>query len=73
MKLRDKLGVANFYITDPETNKTIEVDQNKLMTLKQQQKVSCRPELIHLFAHDVAKRYAATTNKWYGYLSRTQC
>ncbi len=65
MKLRDKIGVAKFYITDTDTNKTMQVDQDKLLTLKQQNKVSCRPELIHLFAHEVAKRYQHLHNKWY--------
>jgi len=64
MKLRDKAGVAQFYITDSENNKTIKVDQNKLLTRKQQSKISCRPELIHLFAHEVATRYQESKKKW---------
>jgi vitamin K-dependent gamma-carboxylase len=63
MKLRDKLGVAKFFVTDPVTNKTSEIDQSKLLNPRQRQKISCRPELLHMFAYRVADLYESKFNK----------
>ena len=64
MKLRDKIGISKFYINDKEANHTIEVDNNTLLTKRQQVKISCRPELLHLYAHEIANRYQKSTGRW---------
>jgi vitamin K-dependent gamma-carboxylase len=63
MKLRDKTGLTKFFIVDQQTNYTQEINQDTLLSSRQQQKVSCRPELIHMFAHEIANIYQRKYNK----------
>lgn len=62
MKLRDKFGATKFFAQDPRTNSTAEISQDGILTPRQQQKISCRPELIHMFAHKIAELYEIKYN-----------
>jgi vitamin K-dependent gamma-carboxylase len=64
MKLRDKEATTNFFVENPETGDLLQVNQNMFLTRKQQTKVSCRPDLIHLFAHEIAKDYKEQIGVW---------
>jgi len=66
MKLRDKDGLARFFVHDDDVGHPIEIDQNRLLSPKQQRKISCRPELLHLFAVEIARRWQhrSTSGRW---------
>lgn len=57
MKLRDKRGYPKFFVTDPSSNETLEVNMNSYLTRRQIAKISCRPQLLHFFAHHIADKY----------------
>jgi len=63
MKLRDKSGILEFFIVDPDTGRISDpVRPRDFLTRKQAKKVPGRPELIHRFAHYVADRVAEYRN-----------
>ena len=57
MKLRDKDAVVTFYITDPETNQTWEVDIGDRITDRQYSKMASRPDMIIQFAHHIHDQF----------------
>ena len=55
MKLRDKeIHYIEFYVTDPTTGKTWEIDPLDELTKRQYKKMSARPDMILLYAHHIA-------------------
>lgn len=56
MKLRDKTGWANFYVTKPGENKKIWlVESSDFLTPKQTKKMTTRPDMLLQFAHYLAQ------------------
>jgi len=55
MKLRDKdVNYIEFYVTDPTTGETWEIDPLDELTKRQYKKMSARPDMILLYAHHIA-------------------
>lgn len=57
MKLREKKGIPKFFVTDTYFNETLEVDFYRYLDPRQASKMSCRPQLLHFFAHHIADKY----------------
>lgn len=55
MKLRTKDGEAKFIVTDPATKQTWTIDSESILTRRQAQKMSTRPDMILQFAHHLAE------------------
>ena len=56
MKLRDKEGVAAFFITDLARGETWEADLEDDLTERQAEKMAARPEMVLQFAHHLARK-----------------
>ena len=54
MKLREKNGIAVFYIRDPSTGQTWTVDNSRYLKPRQIDKVATRPDLALQYAHYLA-------------------
>lgn len=63
MKLRDKDGVARFFIHSKD-GKPREINPYHYVTAKQYSKVQCRPELIQQLAYHLAKEVNTTSGYW---------
>ena len=57
MKLREKNGIAAFYIRDPATGRQWTVDNSEYLLPRQIAKVATRPDLALQYAHFLAKRW----------------
>jgi hypothetical protein len=55
MKLRDKEGEATFYVTDPESGETWEIDNREYLTRRQRGRVAARPDMAVYYAHFLAE------------------
>ena len=51
MKLRSKRGTATFFVTDPQSKKSWQVDPYDYLTYRQMGEVESHPEMIVLFSH----------------------
>lgn len=57
MKLRGKNGTAEFSVKDPDTGKSVVIDNKRYLTERQIDKMAGRPYLILQFAHFLRDRY----------------
>lgn len=57
MKLRDKEAFVIFYITDPKTNQTWEVDFDDRLTVRQYAKMATRPDMVVQFARHIKEEF----------------
>lgn len=57
MKLRNKEGRVRFHARDPRTGARWKVDPRPLLSNRQYQKMSTRPDMVQQFAHELARRY----------------
>lgn len=55
MKLRTKDGEARFIMTDPATKESWTIENETILTRRQAQKMSTRPDMILQFAHHLAE------------------
>ena len=55
MKLRDKEAIAEFYVTDPASGRTWEIDSSDYLSKRQVRKMKTRPQLILAFSHHLAR------------------
>jgi hypothetical protein len=60
MMLRDKRGQVHFELRDPTSGRTWIVDPRQHLTARQVHKMATRPELIRIFAGELARRHHAT-------------
>lgn len=63
MKLRGKKGTATFTVRDPDSKKTIEIDNHRYLTKRQIDKMATRPYLLLQFAHFLSKRFTIEGEK----------
>eukprot|EP00027_Filamoeba_sp_ATCC50430_P013872 CAMPEP_0168568222 /NCGR_PEP_ID=MMETSP0413-20121227/15450_1 /TAXON_ID=136452 /ORGANISM="Filamoeba nolandi, Strain NC-AS-23-1" /LENGTH=96 /DNA_ID=CAMNT_0008600519 /DNA_START=681 /DNA_END=968 /DNA_ORIENTATION=+ len=64
MKLRNKQGVATFFVTEPNSATRAIVDLEDYLTDHQIGKIDCHPEMLQLFAYELAERHLASTGRW---------
>jgi vitamin K-dependent gamma-carboxylase len=57
MKLRSKQGTTEFTVKDPDTGKTVIIDNKRYLTQRQEAKMAGRPYLILQFAHFLRDLY----------------
>lgn len=57
MKLRGKNGKATFTVKDPDTGKTVTINNRRYLTDRQEDKMATRPYLLLQFAHFLRDRY----------------
>jgi hypothetical protein len=57
MKLRSKQAMITFYVTDPTTDQTWQIDPTGTITLRQLGKMSTRPDMIIQFAHHIRDQF----------------
>lgn len=60
MKLRDKISLAVFYVTDPNSHRTWELPARailRILTRRQYRKMSTRPDMILQFSHFLAASF----------------
>lgn len=60
MKLRSKSAAVIFYVTDPATNQTWEIDFSHVLNDRQYDKMTSRPDMILQFAHAMRDQFEAT-------------
>lgn len=58
--LIEKKGSATFYIVDPQSNGSIEIDNTKYLTDMQIDQMSRQPDMILEFAHHLGRQYNDT-------------
>jgi vitamin K-dependent gamma-carboxylase len=63
MKLRGKNGIATFTVVDPDTKKTVIIDNSHYLTERQDDKMATRPWLLLQFAHFLSKQYTMPGEK----------
>lgn len=56
--LVEKAGTAFFYVTDPETGGSIEVDNSQFLTKTQEKQMSFQPDMILQYAHFLRDYYS---------------
>eukprot|EP01129_Flabellula_baltica_P012223 TRINITY_DN5487_c0_g1_i1.p1 TRINITY_DN5487_c0_g1~~TRINITY_DN5487_c0_g1_i1.p1 ORF type:complete len:498 (-),score=62.32 TRINITY_DN5487_c0_g1_i1:11-1504(-) len=64
MKLRDKQGSIEYFLTDPITNNTSKIHMSHLLTEGQLIATSCRSDHIQILAHNLAQRYYDEKQIW---------
>lgn len=57
MKLRTKSAITVFFVTDPATGQTWEIDTSNVLTDRQYDKMSNRPDMILQFAHAIRDQF----------------
>lgn len=63
MKLRSKQGSTKFTVKDPDSGKTVIIDNSRYLTERQEAKMAGRPYLILQFAHFLRDLYTAEGEK----------
>lgn len=58
--LMHKEGLATFYIVDPKTNGSMEIDNSKYLSPTQVDQMATQPDMILQFAHYLGKQYNDT-------------
>ncbi|WP_316822536.1 HTTM domain-containing protein [Pedobacter gandavensis] len=56
--LMEKVGSANFYVSEARTGKTYEVNNREFLTVQQEKMMSTQADLILRYAHYLARVYA---------------
>lgn len=57
MKLRNKDAIAQFKVINQETQKEKEIELHKVLSQRQQRKMSTRPDMILQFAHYIGQQF----------------
>ena len=64
--LMEKKAMATFYVEDPKTNGSIEIDNHRYLTLQQIDQMSRQPDMILQYAHFLGEQYRDTTLSFAG-------
>ncbi|MCC6701109.1 MAG: HTTM domain-containing protein [Fluviicola sp.] len=59
--LMEKKGLATFYVVDPKTNGSIEIDNSKYLSMQQMDQMARQPDMILQYAHFLGNKYSDTT------------
>ncbi len=57
MKLRSKTARITFFVTNPKTDQTWQIDPSGSVSTRQYQKMSTRPDMILQFAHHIRDKF----------------